>query len=40
MENPTKVSRLIVYALIGVAAIAVIWSLNLNTEPQRVSVDQ
>ena len=35
MENPTRVSRLVVYALIGVAAIAVIWSLNLKSEPQE-----
>ena len=33
MENPTRVSRLVVYALIGIAAIAVIWSLNLRSEP-------
>ncbi len=35
MENPTRVSRLVVYALIGVAAIAIIWSLNLRSEPQE-----
>ncbi len=35
MENPTRVSRLVVYALIGVAAVAVIWSLNLKSEPQE-----
>jgi cell division protease FtsH len=33
MENPTRVSRLVVYAIIGIAAIAVIWSLNLKSEP-------
>ncbi len=35
MENPTRVSRLVVYALIAVAVIAVIWSLNLKSEPQE-----
>jgi cell division protease FtsH len=35
MENPTRVSRLVVYAIIGVAAIAIIWSLNLKSEPQE-----
>ena len=35
MENPTRVSRIVVYAIIGVAAIAIIWSLNLKSEPQE-----
>lgn len=35
MENPTRVSRLVVYALIGVAAIAIIWSLSLRSSPQE-----
>ena len=35
MENPTRVSRLVVYALIAVAAIVVIWSLNIKSEPQE-----
>ncbi len=35
MENSTRVSRLLVYILIAVAAVAIIWSLNLRSEPQE-----
>ena len=35
MENPPRASRLVVYVLIGVAAVAIIWSLNLRSTPKE-----
>lgn len=34
MENPPKISRLFIYALVGIAVIAIIWSLNLRSAPK------